>query len=228
LNKTICVVPEADIPRGRKKIENQETPRRILAAAEGYFAAHGLAGARTDEIARTAHVNKAMLYYYFQSKQRLHRAVLENLFREFKASVHSQWKKSDPPRAQLLALTSGYFDFLAAHPNYPRLLQREAMELGENFAWILADYLGPFRAELARAVRTGIAAGEIRAVDPDHTVFSILGMTMSYFAAAPIFKRMARRDLLSRAALAVRRRSLLDFLEHGLIPGKCLEKGCTP
>ncbi len=66
--------------RGRKKIENPETARRILAAAERIFAARGLAGARTDEIARAAHVNKAMLYYYFRSKERLYRAVFENLF----------------------------------------------------------------------------------------------------------------------------------------------------
>ena len=50
------------------------------------------------------------------------------------------------------------------------------------------------------------------------TAFSISGMTMSYFAAAPIFKRMTRRDLLSPAAVATRRRSLLDFLNHGLHP----------
>ena len=65
--------------RGRKKIENPETARRILAAAERIFAARGLAGARTDEIAQAARVNKAMLYYYFGSKERLYRAVFENL-----------------------------------------------------------------------------------------------------------------------------------------------------
>ena len=204
--------------RGRKKTENPETAGRILSAAESYFAQHGLAGARTDEIARAARVNKAMLYYYFQSKQRLHRAVLEHLFKEFRTAVYSQWKKTDPPRQRLLALTSGYFDFLAAHPNYPRLMQREAMELSRNFEWILADYLGPFHEELSRTIRAGVASGEIRGVDADNTAFSILGMTMSYFAAAPIFKLMIKRDPLSPAALASRRQSLLDFLSHGLLP----------
>ena len=49
--------------------------RRILAAAEQHFAHQGLAGARTEEIATDAHANKAMLYYYFGDKRRLHRAV---------------------------------------------------------------------------------------------------------------------------------------------------------
>ncbi len=68
--------------RGRRKIENPATARRILAAAERVFAAEGMAGARTDEIAAAAHANKAMLYYYFGNKRRLHRAVLENLLRQ--------------------------------------------------------------------------------------------------------------------------------------------------
>src|ERR1700689_2735307 len=70
--------------RGRKRVQNPETARRILAAAENHFAAEGLAGARTDEIAAAAHANKAMLYYYFGDKRRLHRAVMENLFRQLR------------------------------------------------------------------------------------------------------------------------------------------------
>ncbi|MFZ0617720.1 MAG: helix-turn-helix domain-containing protein, partial [Candidatus Acidiferrales bacterium] len=60
--------------RGRKKVENPATARRILAAAEDHFAARGIAGARTEEIATAAHANKAMLYYYFGNKRQLHRA----------------------------------------------------------------------------------------------------------------------------------------------------------
>ena len=69
---------------GRKKVENPLTARRILAAAEEHFAAQGMAGARTEEIAAAAHANKAMLYYYFGDKRRLHRAVMENLLRQLR------------------------------------------------------------------------------------------------------------------------------------------------
>jgi TetR/AcrR family transcriptional regulator len=204
--------------RGRKKQENPETAARILRAAEGYFAAHGLAGSRTEGIAAAARVNKAMLFYYFKDKRNLHRAVLENLFRQFRSSVYSLRKKVDPPRRQLLALAAGYFDFLAAHPNYPRLVQREAMEASANFKWIVGQYLSPFHSEVVRAIRSGMAAREIRKLDPENTAFSILGMTTSYFAAAPILSRIAGRDLLAPRAVAERRTALLDFLEHGLLP----------
>ncbi len=61
-----------------------------------------------------------------------------------------------------------------------------------------------------------MAAGEIRRVDPDHTAFTILGMTTSYFAAAPILSEIAGRNLLAPHAVAARKRALLDFLDHGL------------
>ena len=82
--------------RGRRKNENPATARRILAAAEQHFAAQGLAGARTEQIATAAHANKAMLYYYFGDKRHLHRAVLENLFRQLRNGVYQPERKQLP------------------------------------------------------------------------------------------------------------------------------------
>ena len=141
--------------RGRRKVENPATARRILDAAERHFAAQGMAGARTEEIAAEAHANKAMLYYYFGDKRRLHRAVLENLFRQLRQGVYGTPGKSASPRERLFVIAAGYFDFLATHPNYPRLVQREAMEAGANFAWIAREYLRPFHARLVRTIEAG-------------------------------------------------------------------------
>ena len=54
-----------------------ETRSRILDAALREFSAHGLAGARTEQIAAAAGVNKALIYYYFESKEKLYLAALE-------------------------------------------------------------------------------------------------------------------------------------------------------
>lgn len=196
-------------------MDNPATARRILAAAELHFAAEGMAGARTEEIASAARANKAMLYYYFGNKKRLHRAVLENLFRQLN-SAYALPHEELSPRERLRALVIGYFDFLATHPNYPRLVQRESMESTGNFAWIVRQYLRPFHNQLVRTIQAGIEAGEIRPVNPDHTALSILGMTTSYFAAAPIFSEIMGHNLLLPGAVEARKRALLDFLDHGL------------
>lgn len=202
--------------RARRSIENAATARRILAAAEAHFAAEGMAGARTDEIAAAAHANKAMLYYYFGDKRRLHRAVLENLFRQLHSRSALPPEKGRSARQRLRAFVARYFDFLATHPNYPRLVQREAMEASRNFGWIVRQYLRPFHNQLAHTIQEGIAAGEFRRVDPDHTALSILGMTTSYFAAVPILSEIVGRNLLAPQSVEARKRALLDFLDHGL------------
>src|SRR6202167_5328205 len=152
--------------RGRRKVENPATARRILDAAERHFAAQGLAGARTEEIAAEAHANKAMLYYYFGDKRRLHRAVLENLFRQLRAGVYAPAARStQSPHKRLLEFISSYFDFLASHPNYPRLVQREAMEATKDFEWIVQEHLRPSHNSLVRTLEEGIRQGEFRSVD---------------------------------------------------------------
>src|ERR1700761_6597962 len=205
------------MPRGRTKVANPETARRILAAAEAHFAAQGMAGARTEEIASAAHANKAMLYYYFGDKRRLHRAVLENLFRQLRKTVFAQERSGATARERLERFVGAYFDFLASHPNYPRIVQREAMGSTPDFEWMKREYLRPFFTRLVRTVQEGVASGEFRAVDPEHTAFTIMGMTTSYFAAANVLSRVAGHDLLAPAAVAARRESLMDFLKHALL-----------
>lgn len=204
------------MPRGRRKSDNPETARRILAAAERHFAAAGIAGARTDLIASEARANKAMLYYYFGDKERLHRAVLENLFRQLRTGLAALPSEEHCALDKLRHLVSAYFDFLATHPNYPRLMQRQIMEARRNLDWIVRQYLRPFHQKLVHAIQEGIASGEFRRVDPDNTALSILGMTTGYFAAAPIMSEVVGHDLLSARAVGARKRAILDFLDHGL------------
>jgi TetR/AcrR family transcriptional regulator len=197
-------------------VEDPATARRILAAAERHFAAQGLAGARTEEIATAARANKAMLYYYFGSKRKLHRAVLENLLRQFRSGVLAQPARSPGPRERFFGYVSGYFDFLAAHPNYPLLVQREAMEASRNLDFMAHEYFRPVYAQLARTIGEAVAAGDFRKVDPGETASIAMGMVTSYFASAPIVSQMVGHNLLSPQAVAARKRALLDFLHQAL------------
>jgi TetR/AcrR family transcriptional regulator len=203
--------------RGRRKDEDPATARRILAAAEQQFAAQGIEGARTDEIATAAHANKAMLYYYFGDKRRLHRAVLENLLRQFRSGVLALPTKNISPREQFFGYVSGYFDFLASHPNYPLLVQREAMAGSRNFDFMAREYFRPVYAQLARTISEGITAGEFRKVDPGQMASITMGMVTSYFASAPIVSQIAGQDLLAPQAVAARKKALFDFLEHAVV-----------
>ncbi|HEV2490279.1 MAG TPA: TetR/AcrR family transcriptional regulator [Candidatus Acidoferrales bacterium] len=201
---------------GRKKVENPETARRILAAAEKSFAAHGLAGARTDAIARAAGVNKAMLYYYFGSKQQLHRAVFENLFGQASRLIQAKTPPHASPREAIVAFVDGYFAFRVAYPNYARLMQQVMVQSPEQAQWLARKYFRPGHRQLSRLIRTAIARGEFRRVDPDHTVLAILAMIVFYFSGAPVHSVLLGKDALQPNAIAAHKRAVLDLLEHGL------------
>src|ERR1700682_1851724 len=85
------------VPRSLRQARDLSTARRIVATAEDIFAEQGLAGARMDEIARAAKVNKALLYYYFRSKEELYRFVLETLLSQLRAGVRTQSAGNVPP-----------------------------------------------------------------------------------------------------------------------------------
>jgi len=203
------------VPPTRATRHQPETAGRILAAAEQSFAAHGLAGARTERIAASAGVNKGLLYYYFGSKQELYRAVLRQLLEEFRQTISPGASPLQPPRERLVAFVNSYFDFLASHPNFPRLVQREVMESKGELDWILHDYYRPVLRGVVGLIEAGIRHGDFRRVDPQQASLTLMGATTSYFAA-PLWGRFLGRDLLRPSALEARRRALLDFLSYGL------------
>src|ERR1700687_3254147 len=125
------------VPRSLRQARDLSTARRIVAAAEDIFAEQGLAGARMDEIARAAKVNKALLYYYFRSKKELYRFVLEALLSQLRERVGPQGAEPISPSKRLAAVIDNFFDFVQRHPNYPRLIQREMMSAGPHVEWIV-------------------------------------------------------------------------------------------
>src|SRR5271163_1538734 len=103
----------------------EESRAAILKAAVSEFAEHGIAGARTDTIAQAARVNKALLYYYFKDKDALYEAVLDHVFSGLRARVMPVLDSELPPRQKMLEYVGTYFDYIAANPRFPRVVQGE-------------------------------------------------------------------------------------------------------
>src|SRR5438105_4821903 len=112
---TIRAVAAEGNGRGRTGTRGQPEITRgaILDAALGEFAAKGLAGARTDAIARSAGVNKALLYYYFDDKEKLYGAVLDHVFQELSTTLCAALEQPLPPREKILRYAATHFDFMA-------------------------------------------------------------------------------------------------------------------
>jgi TetR/AcrR family transcriptional regulator len=204
------------VPRSLRQARDLTTARRIVATAEQIFAEQGLAGARMDEIARAAKVNKALLYYYFRSKEELYHFVLETLLSQLRARVGAQGAGPLSPGKRLAAVIDNFFDFVQRHPNYPRLVQRVMMTRGPNLEWIVSEYYKPLHIQLIGLIEEGISSGEFRRVDTRNTALTVVSIMVFYFAAAPVLNRILGHDPLQPREVAQRRKAVHDFLEHGL------------
>jgi TetR/AcrR family transcriptional regulator len=206
-------------PIGRRLLREGRqftTVRRIVVAARKIFAQRGLAGARMDEIARVAGVNKALPYYYFRNKEELHRFVLETMFAQVCAEMESPHMLSMPPTERVCALVNTTFDFVLRNPAFPRLIQRGMMSDRRRLHWMVVTYLRPLHNRVAETIKEGIASGQFRPVNPDQTVFTIFGMIMYYFSIGPLASQIWKRDIWLPKNVAERRRAVLHFLKHGL------------
>ncbi len=201
----------------------EETRAAILQAAIREFAAHGLAGARTDAIAQEASVNKALLYYYFKDKETLYGAALNHAFAQQATAMLEVLKRELPPRQKILTYLGEYFDFIAAHPLNRDLAQREMMRAGHSSPHILRiakRYFQPLFGGLSEVIRAGIEAGEFRSVDPIQFVPSMVALVVFYFTSASIIKSVAGFDPLSPERLAARRAAVIDFVSAALFKQK--------
>lgn len=208
------------VPRLGTRGQPEESRAAILKAAVAEFADHGIAGARTDAIAQAAHVNKALLYYYFKDKDTLYEAVLDHVFSGLKERVVPVLERDLAPREKMLQYLGAYFDYIAENPRFPRVVQSEWMRSpGKRTAQmegIAKQYFRPIYQKLVEVLQQGIAAGEFRPVDPMDFLPSVVAIIIFYFSAAPVIKALMKVDPLSPERIADRRAFVLDFISAAL------------
>ena len=198
----------------------EESRAAILQAAVREFAREGVAGARTDAIARAAGVNKALLYYYFKDKETLYEAVIDQVFGGLTQISRSALPSDLPPREKLLAYVGAHFDYVASHPLYPPIVQGEMMRAGRGstpqFERIAKQYFRPLFTKIAAVLSDGQATGDFRPVDPMHFVPSMIAIIVFYFTMSPGAAIMTGIDPMAPELMAQRRASVLDFISAAL------------
>jgi TetR/AcrR family transcriptional regulator len=171
-----------------KKQDPKGSRERILRAALDEFAEHGLAGARVDRIGRKAGINKAMIYYHFDSKEDLYIKVLEAEVVARIGMVAREFEGSRDLEGVLEFIAESYYRFLAPGSKLAPLFLREIAEGGERLKRILPD-LGLQRRLPERLIAIadkGKEEGRYRDVDIRHAIVSFVGMCLFYLLASPL------------------------------------------
>src|ERR1035437_10066102 len=188
----------------------------ILTAAENIFAKSGLAGARTDAIAKAAGVNKAMLYNYFKSKDDLYEAVLEDHFREFNRQALEILSQKAPARKVLLQYVDLQFDFISQRHRYASLFQQLMMTGGKPLEHLVHKYFAARAQALRQLLIRGMRSGEFRQGDPLHSAVSITALIVFYFSTSHVLPLLGLPDAYTPANLRRRKREVLDFIRHAV------------
>src|SRR5438876_1493381 len=201
----------------------EQSRAAILKAAVYEFAQEGVAGARTDAIAQSAGVNKALLYYYFKDKEAIYDAVLDQVFGGVRAAIHEALSRPLPPRERLIGYVCAHFDYIASNPLYPRIVNGEFLRAGKDpsrLERIARNYFRPVFLELSALLKEGEQSGDFRRVNPIHFIPSMISVIVFYFTTAPIMKLMTSGDPMSPKRLVERRAAVLDFISAALFVHK--------
>ncbi len=197
------------------------TRSKLLTAARREFAKSGLAGARVDEIAARAGVNKQLVYHYFGDKDALYLAVLEWVYEEIRAQERKLNLEGLPPEKAIKKLIESSFDHLATHPDFIVLLNDENRGGARHVRGSLklpamhSPLVSLVSTILGQGVKTGIFR---KGINPVHLYISIAGLSYFYFSNTPTLSAIFGKDLSSRAARQARRRHVVDLVMHSLRP----------
>jgi TetR/AcrR family transcriptional regulator len=211
----------AATPPNRTQTERADQTRaRILDAAIREFSSNGLAGARTEQIAEAAGVNKALLYYYFKGKEALYAAALESVAESVRASSMAVLEGSASAGERFLLSALNHFDRIHTNPGFQSLMQQEMIRLhrGEDNALtpLVDRVFRPLMERTQQVLEEGIATGELIPVDPAQIRYAALGANVFYFLSAPFMKMIQGADPLEKSALEFRRSSAIQYLGQTL------------
>jgi AcrR family transcriptional regulator len=176
------------------KIKNKNTENQILNAAKKVFQAKGMDGARMQEIADKAKINKAMLHYYYRSKQLLFEAVFKNAFALLAPQLNTILNDDSSIEDKVRNFTSNYISFIIKHPYLPAFIIQE-LNRNPEFILKLKDQKGfPNIDKFKKQVTLEIKQGILKPIKSEQLFINILALNIFPFVASPLVKAFTNID----------------------------------
>lgn len=164
------------------------TEEKIFNAARIVFQKKGFAGARMQEIADEAGINKAMLHYCFKSKQLLFEAVFMNAFSQLAPQINEIFNSQETVFDKITKFTHSYISFVIHNPYLPQFIIQEMNNNPDFVMSFLNNENSPNPALLISQIEKEIADGIIKPINPKQLLLDIFSMTVFPFAAQMMVK----------------------------------------
>jgi TetR/AcrR family transcriptional regulator len=173
--------------------KKDSTEDKILEAAKTVFVAKGMDGARMQEIADEAGINKALLHYYFRSKERLFEAIFSQIITYAFPKLTRVLQSDSAITSKIEQFIDAYIDILRKHPFIPGFIMKElSRDPSGLFKFVTKFGLDPQPA--FKNIQEAMNRGEIIEMDPRHLAINVISMCVFPFAARPILSFVVFKD----------------------------------
>jgi AcrR family transcriptional regulator len=169
------------------------TEEKILEAAKKVFVTKGMDGARMQEIADEAGINKALLHYYFRSKERLFEAIFSGIIKLAFPKIINMVQSDAGIVSKIEMVIDAYIELLIKHPFIPGFVLKELNRDPSGLFKMVVKF--GFNPQMVfDQLEQAMDRGEIIRMDPRQLAANILSMCIFPFAARPILNFVMFRD----------------------------------
>jgi TetR/AcrR family transcriptional regulator len=175
------------------EIKKDSTEDKILEAAKNVFVTKGMEGARMQEIADEAGINKALLHYYFRSKEKLFEAIFSEIIKFAFPKITRIAQSNEPFISKIEQVVDAYIDLLIKHPFIPGFVMKELnRDPSGLFKMVVKFGLNP--QVIFDQIQFAMDRGEIIQMQPRHLAANIISMCIFPFAARPLVSFVLFKD----------------------------------
>lgn len=199
------------------KHKDNQTEDQILKAAQIIFQTKGMDGARMQEIADKASINKAMLHYYYRSKQLLFEAVFNKAFSLLAPELNRILNDSSSIEEKIKNFTDNYISFMIKHPYLPGFIIQELNRNPKFIEKLESNVSFPDITKFKNQVKNEIENGTIIPISAEQLFINILSLNVFPFVASPLIKALVNvDDTTYQTILEARKEDVSNFLINAI------------
>ena len=184
---------------------NINTEEKILKAAKAVFVKKGLDGARMQEIADEAGINKSLLHYYFRTKENLFESVFFDAYQKVIPNIIELMSSEIPLFKKIELFAVNYMNLFYENPYIPGFLLNEMNHNPEKIIDLIKSQ-GIDPGIIIRQIDDEVAKGNIKPVDPYHLIVNMISMCLFPFVSAPILTSVIFEGDLEKYASFIKER----------------------
>lgn len=199
------------------KIKTENTETEILIAAKEIFQQKGMAGARMQEIADKAKINKALLHYYYRSKQLLFEAVFKSAFSMLAPQLNKVLNDDSDLFEKIRKFTENYVSFVIKHPYLPNFVIQELNKNPEFVQKLRSEKNFPSIEKFKLQVSDAINQGIIKPIEAEQLFINIISLNIFPFIGEPLLMALVNVDKESyNKILENRKMEVAEFIINSI------------